>query len=182
MFILRSFLKYRTIIYYATALGLVSHPGTIVHALSTDRLQPIEIKADNARLDNTKGIANYNGNVVITQGSIRVTGDSMTAYFNGEELQTIIIEGQPAHYKQLPDNSRIYDQAKALKMEYHHKKNLVILTGQASFRRADTKLNGERIEYNSLNNKISLASGNSTDDSGYEQVKIVINPNQQENE
>ena len=47
------------------------------HALSTDSNQPIRVQADSAELDDGKGVATYRGNVVITQGSLRVTGTSL---------------------------------------------------------------------------------------------------------
>src|SRR5690554_1491947 len=75
-------------------------------ALSTDSGQPIEIEADTAELDDQKGITIYRGNVVVTQGTIRMTGEKMTVYYNKEkDLDTVIMEGTPATYRQLPDNS-----------------------------------------------------------------------------
>ena len=44
-------------------------------ALSSDKDQPIEIEADHAKLDDIQRVAVYQGDVVITQGSIRLNGD-----------------------------------------------------------------------------------------------------------
>ena len=48
-----------------------------------------------------------------------MTGDIMTVYFKDDELDTLIMEGNPARYRQLPDDSKIYDEAEALRMEYY---------------------------------------------------------------
>ena len=61
----------------ALALGL---PGS-ASALSTDRDQPINLEADEAELDQTEGVSTYVGNVVVTQGSMKVESDRMV----GEE-------------------------------------------------------------------------------------------------
>ena len=46
-------------------------------ALSTDRDQPIEIEADFAELDDSRGVTMYKGNVIVTQGSLKLTGESL---------------------------------------------------------------------------------------------------------
>ena len=45
-----------------------------VVALSTDYDQPIEIESDFAELDDVEGTTVYIGNVIVVQGSIRMTG------------------------------------------------------------------------------------------------------------
>ncbi len=118
-------------------------------ALSTDKDQPIEVEADEAELDDMNDVSIYRGNVIVRQGSIHMTGDVMTVYSKGgDELDYIIIEGNPATYKQLPDNSSVHDQAKAIRMEYHETKNLVILIRDAWVKQDTSTLVGERIEYN----------------------------------
>lgn len=117
--------------------------------LSTDKDQPIEVEADEAELDDKNDVSIYRGNVIVRQGSIHMTGDIMTVYSKGgDELDYIIIEGSPATYRQLPDDSTVYDQARAMRMEYHEKKNLVVLIRDARVKQDTSTLVGERIEYN----------------------------------
>ena len=118
-------------------------------SLSTDKDQPIEVEADEAELDDKNDVSVYRGNVIVRQGSIHMTGDVMTVYSKGgDELDYIIIEGNPATYKQLPDNSRVHDQARAMRMEYHENDNLVVLIRDAWVKQDTSTLVGERIEYN----------------------------------
>ena len=117
--------------------------------LSTDKDQPIEVEADEAELDDMNDVSIYRGNVIVRQGSIHMTGDVMTVYSKGgDELDYIIIEGDPATYRQLPDNSNVHDQAKAIRMEYHENKNLVVLIRDAWVKQDTSTLAGDRIEYN----------------------------------
>ena len=154
-------------------------------ALSTDKDQPIEIEADTADLDDEKGISIYRGNVVTTQGSVRMTGDIMTVYFTDGELDTLIMEGKPATYKQLPDDSAIYDEAEALRMEYYELKSLVILIDKASFKQEGLSFSGNRIEYDTEHSKVkargSIKQQSGTGDSSSsgtsgERVKIILKP------
>ena len=53
-------------------------------ALATDSEQPIEIQADFAELDDQEGKTIYVGNVVVIQGSIKMTGDKLKVNFSEE--------------------------------------------------------------------------------------------------
>ena len=119
------------------------------YPLSTDKDQPIEVEADEAELDDLKDVSIYRGNVIVRQGSIHMTGDVMTVHTKGgNELDHLVIEGNPATYKQLPDNSTVHDQAKAMRMEYYELKNMVVLIRDACVKQDTATLVGERIEYN----------------------------------
>jgi len=71
----------------------------------------------------------------------------------------LIMEGQPATYKQLPDNSEVYDQARALTMEYHEKKNLIYLIKEAWSKQGDGEISGVCIEYNTEQSRARAWSG-----------------------
>lgn len=119
------------------------------YPLSTDKDQPIEVEADEAELDDLNDVSVYRGNVIVRQGSIHMTGDIMTVYSKGgDELDHLIMEGNPATYRQLPDNGTVHDQAKAMRMEYYELKNLVVLIRDAWVKQESSTLVGERIEYN----------------------------------
>ena len=101
-------------------------------ALESDKDQPIEIEADSGELDDIRNISIYRGNVITIQGTIYMTGDKMTVYYtDDDEMDYMIMEGRPATYKQLPDDSSVYDYAEALTMEYYELKEYVILKKEA---------------------------------------------------
>lgn len=151
-------------------------------SLSTDKDQPIEVEADEAELDDRNDVSVYRGNVIVRQGSIHMTGDVMTVYSKGgDELDYIIIEGNPATYKQLPDNSDVHDQARAMRMEYHENDNLVILTRDAWVKQDTSTLVGERIEYNTELSRVKAWSRPGGEDSAKapaaeqeSRVKLII--------
>jgi len=117
-------------------------------ALSTDKNQDIEIESDSAYLDDIENISIYTGNVIVVQGSIRITGDKMTIHYTDDnELEKIIMEGSLATFQQLPDNSTVLDEAEALVMEFYENSNLIILTGQAKVSQGERRLIADYIEY-----------------------------------
>tara|TARA_Y100000590_G_scaffold399617_1_gene483054 strand:- start:18 stop:581 length:564 start_codon:yes stop_codon:yes gene_type:complete len=152
------------------------------YCLSTDSEQDIEIEADTAEMDDVKKVTIYRGDVVVVQGSIRMTGHTMHVYFDqNDDMKLVIMDGAPATYRQLPDDSSVYDEAEALKMEYYALKNYVILIDQAKVTQEGTKLTGERIEYDTVLSKIK-AKGKSDatkkaenkEKTKNERVKIII--------
>lgn len=88
------------------ALLLATGFGTVpAAALPTDRAQPIHIAAQQATLDQRKGVTTYTGDVQFTQGSMVVKADIITAHFNAEtqKIERIHAVGKPALYQQQPE-------------------------------------------------------------------------------
>ena len=159
-------------------------------ALSTDKQKDIEIEADSAEMDDLKGITTYKGDVVVTQGSIRMTGHTMIVHFaeNGD-MELVIMQGNPATYRQLPDNSETYDEAEALQMEYYALKDYIILKEKALVTKPNgSRMSGKRIEYDTVLSKVIAKGSTRTTktDSGSEikkkkdgRVKITIKKKKQ---
>ncbi len=143
-------------------------------ALSTDKFQDIEIEADTAEMDDIKGITIYRGNVIVIQGSIHMTGDKMTVYFdeNGD-MRLVIMVGKPATYKQLPDDSQIYDEAESLQMEYYALKDYVILIDEALVTQEGLRFSGNRIEYDTVLSQVKAKGNVNTTKPGEKPAKKI---------
>ena len=122
--------------------------GSQCMALSTDSEQPIEIEADFAELDDEEGTTLYVGNVIVIQGSIRMTGDRLRVNFTEDrDLKEVYLEGQPATFKQTPDDAVHDVEGEALMMEYHALKNLLFLIEKAKVTQGERLFQGHRINY-----------------------------------
>ena len=162
----------------------------LAFGLSTDKDQDIEILANTAELDDLKNISIYRGNVVVTQGSIRMTGDKMTVYNNdNNQVDVLIMEGRPATYRQLPDNSSVYDEAEALTLEFRELQNLIILIKEAEVRQEGSVVRAERIEYDTEISQVKAwnnptADGNTAtnDEKDDDRVQIIIKNKPEQNE
>ena len=119
------------------------------------KLKPITLNSTMKKV-----VTFYKGNVIVTQGSMKIDGDVMTATYTEEgDLDTIVVEGKPAHYEQLPDKSKIKDEAEALRMEFYSLKNQLVLIKKAVMKQEELKFTGERIEYNTITNKVIAKGG-----------------------
>ena len=61
-----------------------------LQALPGDSNQPIEIEADFAELDDEQGETIYVGNVIVIQGSLRMTGEKLRIILDDKKFVGII--------------------------------------------------------------------------------------------
>lgn len=156
----------------ATALALLLALHGSAWALQSDRDQPVHIEADNVELDDQRGISTYRGNVIITQGTLRITGDKVTIYTNDAgALQRAVSVGQPATYKQRPDNKPEDVQARALTMEYFADRDTVVLTEEAHLWQGPNTFTSKKITYDVANDRVDAGK-----ESGGDRVRITIQP------
>lgn len=124
-------------------------------ALSTDRDQPVHIEADWAEADEHARVSVYKGKVVIVQGSLRITGDVVTMYFDeSHELQRLIAVGRLARFRQKPDGEDEYQHAKAERIQYNLTTDTMVLTGAAQLSKGEDSIRASRIVYDTLNARV----------------------------
>lgn len=158
----------------AITLGLLS-PYSAAAARSSDRDQPIKLSADQAEIDNIKGVSVYRGDVVLTQGTLKITGKVMHVYYtpDNRELDHIVVEGHPATYQELPEDETEYVHAKAPRMEYYAAgpRRIRLLKGATLWQGSNT-FRGKQIVYDIETDQVVARSGKGS------RIHITIYPNQ----
>ena len=167
-----------TAIAFAAMLGVVSSSA---QALSTDRDEPIVIEAQAAEVDNRSKITVYRGDVVITQGTLRITGDTVWIHYNDANAITKAISvGTPAKFRQLADGKKDYMTAAAERMEYHADRDVILLLGNARYGEGKDKITAPRIVYDSRQGQVKAGAnpdGGQTGGSDKpDRVRITITP------
>lgn len=119
-----------------------------VYALESDRLKPINITSDKITVDQQKGFSHYQGHVILTQGTLKVTGNDVTIYLEKKQLQRVIILGNPATLKQKPAEDQPEINSKAGRMEYDLHKDMLLLTDNAEVVQGQNRFSGDYIQYN----------------------------------
>ena len=140
--------------------------------LESDRDQPIHIKADRITVNEKQGVSFYQGNVQFTQGSLRVNGDEVTVFLQGDTLSKVIVIGNPATLIQQPDHRQEPVNSEATRMEYDAKKEIVYLIENAEVQQGPNSFAGNYIEYDTRNSMVTARKGE-TDDS---RVHVIITP------
>jgi lipopolysaccharide export system protein LptA len=138
--------------------------------LPEDKDQPIELEADRAQYDQKTGISIYEGNVIVTQGSMRLKSDVMTVYTKDGTVQTIEATGKPATFRYLPQVGDEEVNGVGQQVDYDAIKGLIIVTKSARFTQGQDVFTGERVEYD-INTDVVKAG---SDDGS--RVKFIIQP------
>lgn len=93
-------------------------------------------------------VVTFTGNVVMTQGTIKINADKVVVTRPGGEQGKEIIDGygNPATFYQMQDNGKPV-KGHASHMHYELAKDLVILTGNAYLEQLDSNITGDQITY-----------------------------------
>ncbi|BAU58545.2 LptA [Halorhodospira halochloris] len=137
---------------------------------------PIEVEADRVDMDAKSGISIYQGNAVMTHGEMRISGDRIEIHTTEEgELKHLIVIGQPARYRDLPEGEEQEVRAKASRMEYYVSgPERALFFGDALFWQGQDSLSGDSVFVN-LETQAVKAQGN--DD---QRARAIIYPGQRE--
>ena len=125
-----------------------------------DRDKPIQIEADRASLDQLKGLTVYEGNVVVTQGTIllRAAQVTVTQGKNGGG-DVAVARGNPATFRQKIDGKDEWMDAQGLRIEYDSGKNLVKLFDNARVKRGQDIVMGASLVYNTKDETFAANGG-----------------------
>ena len=126
-------------------LFLLLTPGA--HALDADRLQPLKIVADSAVLSDKDGTATYTGNVILTQGTLKIEASRLHIQTKEGKVSKVTAEGKPAEFSQVPAKDQPPVEASALTIDYQVKAQKLILRRKASIVQGENLFKGEEIVY-----------------------------------
>ena len=143
---------------------------TTALALPSDRQATITVDADRAQLNEKTGITDYQGSVVIKQGSLLIEADQVTIYSTNGQTNKIICIGKPAHYQQQPNPEDSLVNARADTIEYYLDTETITLIKNASLEQQGSTLEGDHINYD-LKAELVEARGS---DNSQQRVHMVI--------
>ena len=159
---------------FATLTLLSATPAC---ALSNDREKPIHISSDSADINEKSGLSIYRGNVIMIQGSTKLTGDIITIYSQDRQAHKVISQGekQQAYFEEEQEAGKGRLKAWGNTIKYHIDNNKIALIKQAHLEQGGNTFKGERIEYDKQAKVVTARAGDSY--SG-KRVEMVIQPRQ----
>lgn len=143
-------------------LGLGAALGSVsAFALPTDRDQPIHIQSDDAQLDDKQGVATYTGDVIITQGSMKITGNKVTVTRNANgDVDVFTAVGNLAYYEQKPAVDKPVVKAYAVTIQYFAPQNRIVLVDRAKVINDGNTSEGEKIVYDTVRQVVNAGRAN----------------------
>lgn len=155
-------------IYSALLFAILSLFLGSTFALPNDSQQPIKISANTLKIDQKKKVSIYLGDVLYTQGSIRLTADkAVVKTLPDRSLKQITALGDKATFNQQVDETTKVI-AKANKIKFNAKTNVIELIDDAYIKNNKDTFSAEYITYD-LEKKLITSQGGRTE--------ITIHPN-----
>lgn len=151
----------------AATLLFTALAAPAAHALSSDREQPLDIRADYSRTQLGQGSGDASsgylrGNVLMVQGTLKATGDEANLYQaaakpaksgsgsdSGAQIKRIVLTGKPARLEQQPDGGGGLMRAQAGKIDYDSDSGVATLTGDVEVtQEGRSQMRGSHMTYN----------------------------------
>ena len=139
-------------------------------ALESDQDQPIELTADYADIDESRGLSIYKGDVDLQQGSMRLRADIVTVHHVDRKPERMVAEGQPVKFQQQSDKGPVKGEAR--RAEYEVGTENLILIGDAVVVQGKDSMRSDRIIYDRVRSVVKAGAAAK----GKERVRISIQP------
>jgi lipopolysaccharide export system protein LptA len=146
-------------------------------ALDSDRQQPLEINADSAELNEGEGFSVYSGNVVITQGSMKIEASTVTITFDDSGIQTMLAteeEDGLAYMRQQAeptgDGKSSLMEAWGKSIDYQVTKEYLTLLGSAKLSQRGNQFSGNKILFDVPKDNVKASGGED------KRVKMIFLP------
>ncbi len=157
-------------------IALLAAPA---HAEKTDRDKPVNLEADTVTLDDIRKVGVYQGNVILSQGTLMLRADRVQVTQNADGLERISATGRPVAFRQKLDDREEFIEGFADRIEYNGVTSQLELIGQARLRRGSDELRGAQISYNA-NTEFYKVVGEPGAQTPSGRVRAVIRPKPRE--
>ena len=153
-----------------------------VAAEKADRDKPVNLEANRVTIDDARRTALFEGNVVLTQGTLEIRGDRMEVRQDKEGFQYGITWGGPAHFRQKREGYDEYIEGWAERIEYDGRAESMQMFNRAQLKRGQDEVRGNYISYDAKSEFFQVTGGAKDAASGSPEgrVRAVIQPKSKE--
>jgi lipopolysaccharide export system protein LptA len=149
------------------------------YAEKADRNKPIHLEADRVTVDDSKQIATFTGNVVLTQGTLVMRGDRMEVRQDKEGFRQGVMWGNLAYFRQKREGFDEFIEGWAERVEYDGRADKVQMYTRAMLKRGQDEVRGNYISYDANTEFFQVNGGGPKSvagKSGDERVRVILQP------
>lgn len=128
-------------------------------AEKADREKPVNLEADRVTIDDAKQVATFEGNVVLSQGTLQIRGDKMVVRQDAEGFQFAIVTGNLAAFRQKREGYDEYIEGFAERIEYDGKAERAQMFNRAVMKRGLDEVRGNYISYDATTEFFRVTGG-----------------------
>ncbi len=125
-------------------------------------------------MDDKTSTATFEGNVVLTQGTLVIRADELTVIQENDEFKKGIAIGKLAYFKQKREGYDDFIEGEAERIEYNAITDELRMFRNARLWRDEDEVHGPFISYDASTEQFMVDGSGSSEDSG--RVKAIIKP------
>jgi lipopolysaccharide export system protein LptA len=158
----------------AAALAAAAPPAAAERA---DREKEIVVGADRLVADDANRTSTFQGSVVITQGTMRMTADKVTVKEDAERHKVYVANGSPVTFRQKRDKVEEYVDGMAERAEFDDRNDVLRLYTRARVKSNQNEITGDFISYD-MKREVAEVSGAPPGKAAPQgsRVKVIILP------
>jgi lipopolysaccharide export system protein LptA len=146
-------------------------------AEKADRDKPTQVEANKMSADDVRRLNVFEGDVVVTKGTIRLTADRLVVRQDAEGFQLATATGKPARFRQRQDakpgeKEGIWVEGEALRIELDERNQKIELFDKARVNRGGDEVAGDYIFVDQRSDFYQVSSGKGGEKQG--RVKAII--------
>ena len=164
----------------AVAAGVLCHVPSAV-AEKADKDKPTHIEANRMSADDTRRLSIFEGNVVLTKGTIIIRADRIVVRQDPEGYQLATATGAPVRFRQKAepkgDKEGVWMDGEALRIEVDDRNEKIELFDRAWVKKDEDEVRGDYIFVDQRSEFFSAMSGKGGASTGSDgRVRAVIQP------
>ena len=138
---------------FGRSFAIALAAGALACAFATraeraDREKEIVIGADRLTADDAKRTSTFDGNVVVTQGTMRITAAKVTVREDAERFKFYVASGAPVTFRQKRDNADEWVEGFAERAEFDDRNDVLKLFNRARLKSNQNEIAGDFISCN----------------------------------
>ncbi len=146
-------------------------------AEQADRSKPVNIEANSVQMDDLHKTSLYEGDVILTQGTLQVHADRVAVKQDAAGFNQATAWGNPVYFRQKQDNSDEYLEGWANRLDMDNAKNTVLMTGNARLKKGADEMHASSMLYNTATQQFSAQRDTSLRPDGRpDRVRTAIFP------
>jgi lipopolysaccharide export system protein LptA len=162
----------------ALVTGLLLVLPAVVFGEKADRDKPTQVEANRMSADDARRLNIFEGEVVVTKGTIRLTADRLVVRQDAEGFQFATATGKPARFRQRQDakageKEGIWVEGEAQRIELDDRNQKIELFDAARVNRGGDEVAGDYILVDQRSDFYQVSSGKGA---AKGRVKAVIQP------
>ena len=152
--------------------------GPAANAEKADREKEINVGADRLTADDVARTSLFEGNVVVTQGTMRITAEKVAVREDADRNKFYVATGAPVTFRQKRDRIEDWIEGYAQRAEFDDKNDVLRLFTRARVKSNQGEITGDFISYDMASDRVEVTCappGAAAPTSG-SRVKAILMP------